>query len=93
LGGRSRQISEFKDSLLYRVSSRTAKAIQRNPVSKYQNKQQNQPNKTTTTKTKKAQFVPLCLLALKFTAYLSEPPSLRFHLIQNKQLKYPVSWD
>jgi hypothetical protein len=34
LGGRGRQISEFKASLGYRVSSRTAKAIQRNPVSK-----------------------------------------------------------
>jgi hypothetical protein len=34
LGGRGRQISEFKTSLLYRVSSRTARAIQRNPVSK-----------------------------------------------------------
>jgi hypothetical protein len=34
LGGRGRQISEFKASLVYRVSSRTAKAIQRNPVSK-----------------------------------------------------------
>jgi hypothetical protein len=45
LGGRGRQISEFKASLVYRVSSRTARAIQRNPVSKKQ-------NKTTTTKTK-----------------------------------------
>jgi hypothetical protein len=43
LGGRGRQISEFKASLVYRVSSRTAKAIQRNPVSKKQ---------TTTTTTK-----------------------------------------
>jgi hypothetical protein len=34
LGGRSRQISEFKASLVYRVSSRTARATQRNPVSK-----------------------------------------------------------
>jgi hypothetical protein len=34
LGGRGRQISEFKASLVYKVSSRTAKAIQRNPVSK-----------------------------------------------------------
>ena len=30
LGGRDRWISEFKASLVYRVSSRTAKAIQRN---------------------------------------------------------------
>jgi hypothetical protein len=36
LGGRGRQISEFKASLVYRVSSRTAKATQRNPVSKNQ---------------------------------------------------------
>jgi hypothetical protein len=35
-GGRDRQISEFEASLVYRVSSRTAKAIQRNPVSKKQ---------------------------------------------------------
>jgi hypothetical protein len=36
LGGRDRQISEFKASLVYKVSSRTARAIQRNPVSKKQ---------------------------------------------------------
>jgi hypothetical protein len=34
LGGRGRQISEFEASLVYKVSSRTAKATQRNPVSK-----------------------------------------------------------
>jgi hypothetical protein len=44
LGGRGRRISEFKFSLVYKVSSRTARAIQRNPVSK--NKQTNkQTNK------------------------------------------------
>jgi hypothetical protein len=36
LGGRGRQISEFEASLVYRVSSRTARTIQRNPVSKNQ---------------------------------------------------------
>jgi hypothetical protein len=41
LGGRGRWISEFEASLVYRVSSRTARAIQRNPVSK----KPNQPNK------------------------------------------------
>jgi hypothetical protein len=47
LGGRGRWISEFEASLVYRVSSRIAKAIQRNPVSKNQktNKQTKQ-NKT-----------------------------------------------
>jgi hypothetical protein len=34
LGGRGRRISEFEASLVYRVSSRTATAIQKNPVSK-----------------------------------------------------------
>jgi hypothetical protein len=38
LGGRGRQISEFEASLVYEVSSRTARATQRNPVSKKQNK-------------------------------------------------------
>jgi hypothetical protein len=38
LGGRGRRISEFEVSLVYRVSSRTARAIQRNPVWKNQKK-------------------------------------------------------
>jgi hypothetical protein len=38
LGGRGRQISEFEASLVYRVSSRTARATQRNPVSKKKKK-------------------------------------------------------
>jgi hypothetical protein len=38
LGNRGRQISEFKASLVYRVSSSTARATQRNPVSKNKNK-------------------------------------------------------
>jgi hypothetical protein len=33
LGGRGRRISEFQASMVYSVSSRTARAIQRNPVS------------------------------------------------------------
>jgi hypothetical protein len=45
LGGRGRQISEFEANLVYRVSSRTARATQRNHVSK------NQKKKTTTTTT------------------------------------------
>jgi hypothetical protein len=43
LGGRDRQISEFEASLIYKVSSRTARAKQRNPVSK--NKQTNKQTK------------------------------------------------
>jgi hypothetical protein len=37
-GVRGRQISELEASLVYKVISRTARAIQRNPVSKNQNK-------------------------------------------------------
>jgi hypothetical protein len=48
-GGRGRQISEFEASLVYKVSSRTARAIQRNPVSKNQ-KQTNKQTKKTQTK-------------------------------------------
>jgi hypothetical protein len=44
-----RWISEFQASLVYKVSSRTARAIQRNPVSK-QNKTKR--NKTKQNKTK-----------------------------------------
>ena len=40
LGGRGRQISEFEASLVYKVSSRTARPIQRNPVSKNKTKQE-----------------------------------------------------
>jgi hypothetical protein len=43
LGGRGRQISEFKASLVYKVSSRTARATRRNPVSK--NRKQKTKNK------------------------------------------------
>jgi hypothetical protein len=50
LGGRGRRISEFEASLIYKVSSRTVRAIQRNPVSKNQktkrkNKNNNNKNK------------------------------------------------
>ena len=37
-GGRGRWISKFEASLVYKVSSRTARAIQRNPVSKNKTK-------------------------------------------------------
>jgi hypothetical protein len=43
LGGRGTWISEFKASLVYRVSSRTARATQRNTVLK--NKQTNKQTK------------------------------------------------
>jgi hypothetical protein len=50
LGGRGRQISEFKASLVYKVSSRTARAIQRNPVLKKTKKQKNKTKQNQKTK-------------------------------------------
>jgi hypothetical protein len=38
LGGRGRRISEFEASLVYRVSSRTARTTQRNRVSEKEKK-------------------------------------------------------
>jgi hypothetical protein len=38
LGGRGRWLSAFEASLVYRVSSRTARATPRNPVLKNKNK-------------------------------------------------------
>jgi hypothetical protein len=40
LGGKGRQISEFEASQVYKVSYRTARATQRNPVSNKQQQQQ-----------------------------------------------------
>jgi hypothetical protein len=42
LGGRGRRISEFEASLVYKVSSRTARGTQRNSV--WENKQTNNNN-------------------------------------------------
>jgi hypothetical protein len=50
LGGRGRRISEFEASLVYKVSSRTARATQRNPVSKKTKTKTNKKQTTTTTK-------------------------------------------
>jgi hypothetical protein len=41
LGGRGRQISEFETSLVYKVSSRTTRAVYRETLSGKTNKQTN----------------------------------------------------
>jgi hypothetical protein len=48
LGGRGRWISEFEASLVYKVSSRTARATQKNPVLKNKNKNKQNKNKKQT---------------------------------------------
>jgi hypothetical protein len=53
LGGRGRRISEFEASLVYRVSSRTARATQRNPVSGNQKKKKEKKRKEKKRKEKK----------------------------------------
>ena len=54
MGGRGRRISEFKASLVYRASSRTARAAQKNPVLKNQkHKNKTKQNKTKQKKNKK----------------------------------------
>jgi hypothetical protein len=70
LGGRGRRISEFKASLVYRVSSRTARAIQRNPVSGKQNKTKNKKTKKqkTKNKTNKQKIVRATVLQLSCEA-------------------------
>jgi hypothetical protein len=50
LRGRGRWISEFEASLVYRVSSRTARATQRNPVSKNQKKKKERKKQNKTKK-------------------------------------------
>jgi hypothetical protein len=46
LRGPGRGISVFEATLVYRVSFRTTRAIQRNPVSKNKNKNKKPPKKT-----------------------------------------------
>jgi hypothetical protein len=57
LGGRGRHISEFETSQVYRVSSRTARATQRNPVSK---KPKNQTNKKNPKQNKTKRIMASC---------------------------------
>jgi hypothetical protein len=45
LGGRGGQISEFEASLIYKMSSRAARAIQRNPVSEKKKKERRRKRK------------------------------------------------
>jgi hypothetical protein len=51
LGGRGRWISEFEAGLVYKMSSRTARTLQKDPVSK--NNQTNKQTTTTKQKTRK----------------------------------------
>jgi hypothetical protein len=56
LGGRGRQISEFEASLVYKVSSRTARDTQRNPVSKNQKKKKKRVGEQSTVSLRKMDY-------------------------------------
>jgi hypothetical protein len=60
--GRGRQIYEFEASLVYKVSSRAARATQRNPVSKTKQNKTKQ-NKTKNQKPKTKNQNPLSMVA------------------------------
>jgi hypothetical protein len=53
LRGRGRWISEFEASLVYRVSSRRARTIQRNPISEKKKKRKEKEKKKKEKKKKK----------------------------------------
>jgi hypothetical protein len=70
-GGRSRWISEFEASLVYKVSSRTARMIQRNPVLK--NKQTNKQTNTHTNKQTK-ELISILLGEISFPIFKGPIP-------------------
>jgi hypothetical protein len=88
LGGRGRRISEFEASLVYRVSSRTARATQRNPVSKNLKKKNEKQTKKKNPKNKLSG-----LLSIQATGSLgiAMPIFLKFKLSSKFFLHYP-SW-
>ena len=77
LGGRGRQISEFEASLVYRVSSRTARVTQRNPASKNQKKKKKKKKKKIKKKKKKKKRTfPFSLKIKKTGIFKSERKKL-----------------
>jgi hypothetical protein len=72
LGGRGRRISEFEASLIYRVSSRTARATQRNPVSKKKTNQTKTNKQKTKQNMEKGSVLKICcpraFVELKFNS-------------------------
>jgi hypothetical protein len=70
LGGRGRWVSEFEASLDYRVSSRTARATKRNPVSKKNNNNNNnKTNKHINNNNKPITFIGLYILGKKMHTF------------------------
>jgi hypothetical protein len=74
LGGRSRWISEFEASLVYRVSSRTARATQRNPVSNKQTNKQTKQNTNQESALRTHSFFPCAQSLFLFQGTYLSPP-------------------
>jgi hypothetical protein len=100
LGGRGRQISEFEDSMVYRVSSRTARATQRNPVSKTkqnktkQNKKTKNNNKTlfrcAVSKFSANTWIVSCDAALESRSVTVFIPGKKFGDDFDQQMTFPI---
>jgi hypothetical protein len=89
LGGRGRRISEFEASLVCKVSSRAARAIQRNPVSEKNKKQKNQKQDKQTKKfSKKSEVLDCTYTGLTM---LDNPDSYA-HMIHLKFLSYQITY-
>jgi hypothetical protein len=90
LGGRGKWISEFQASLVYKTSSRTARATQRNYVSKKKKTKQNKPK---TTKTPPHQTKPIFFINFEITSSLftGSGRSTEFFLLG--QTVYPYKKD
>jgi hypothetical protein len=69
LGGRGRQISEFKASLVYKVSSRAARATQKNPVLK-KTKKRKKKKKKKKRKERKSKYEWVCERLSKCTVFV-----------------------
>jgi hypothetical protein len=67
LGDRSRRISEFKASLVYKVSSRTARATEKPCLEKQKNKKQK--NKQTNKKKKQKKGISIGVIKKKDKKY------------------------
>ena len=73
MGGRGRRISEFEASLVYGVNSRTARATQRNLVSKKKNKQTEEEEDYDVWSTSLGRLLVLPCLVIKVNGKLQQP--------------------
>jgi hypothetical protein len=88
LGGRGRQISEFKASLVYKVSSRTARAIQRNLVLKKEKKKKRKSKKKELKSRTQLGLLGLCDFKIYYTITINKRQSESSGKNSDKNLRY-----